>query len=160
MNTLQLSKPTPTGGWDLVLTADGNLAVLTGPAAIAQDVASEVRTFEGECWYDTTKGVPYLTQILDKLPSLQFLKRKFIAAALRVPNVAGVLCFLTGPSQRTRQLGGQLQITDDDGVLLLVETPSVAGVAPWYVVGASSAALGPGSFVLGQSPLGGPDVLS
>ena len=47
--TLLLDRTT----WDLCLDANGNIAMATGPYAIAQDVASAVRL-----WHDTTKGVP------------------------------------------------------------------------------------------------------
>jgi hypothetical protein len=41
--------------WDLSLDANGNIAIATGPYAIAQDVASAVR--RGELRHNTTKGV-------------------------------------------------------------------------------------------------------
>lgn len=140
MNTLYLNPAT----WDLELTPGGDIKVATGKYAIAQDVASAVRTFLGECWYDINRGVPFLeavafgatTEILGRLPSLQFMKTKFIAAALTVPGVASAKCFLTGPG-RARQLGGQIQVTDDDGDVSVVETTNLAGVASWYVTGVS-----------------------
>ena len=64
----------------------------------------------------------------------QFLVLELIAAGMTVPNVAKILCFLTGPG-RTRTIGGQLQITDDDGVVLLTEAETLAGFPPWYVSG-------------------------
>ena len=104
MNTLLLSPPQLTtdnsgsSGWDLQLDGNGNLAVATGAYALAQDVASAVRTFQGEMWYDVGFGVPYFQQILGKLPSLAFVKQKLIAVAVTVPGVASVACFLTGPN--------------------------------------------------------------
>ncbi len=103
----------------------------TGRYAIAQDVASAVRTFQGEVWYDTTFGVPYWQQILGYLPSLQFMKSQFDAVGMTVPNVASIACFLTGPGP-DRAVGGQLQIVDDDGFPSVVFSPGL-GTAPWYV---------------------------
>ena len=60
MNTIALSSP----AWDLEVDATGNIAMATGPNAIAQDVASAISTFLGEVYYDTTLGVPYLTDVL------------------------------------------------------------------------------------------------
>lgn len=128
MNTMLLDAAT----WDLAVTPSGDIAVSTGPYAIAQDVASAVRLFQGELWYDTTQGLPYFQQILGRLPSLQFLKTKFIAAGMTVPSVVSIACFLSGPDKATRQLGGQLQITDDRGQLSVLTTGAF-GSDPWYV---------------------------
>ena len=45
--------------WDLVLDVNGNIAIARPPYALAQDAASAVKTFQGECYYDTTLGIPY-----------------------------------------------------------------------------------------------------
>jgi hypothetical protein len=100
--------------WDLVLDANGNIAVAGAPYSVAQDVASAVRTFLGECWYDTTQGLPYWQQILGKYPPLSFVKQKIIDTALTVPNVVKAEVFFTRFSGRT--LTGQIQIIDTDGV--------------------------------------------
>ena len=132
MNTLLLDE-----NWDLTLDAAGNLAVATGHYAIAQDVASAVRTFRGEIWYDRTDGIPYIEQVLGvtPTPSLQFLKAQFVGAAMTVPGVVSAKCFLTGPG-KSREVGGQIQITNDrDNRLTVIESTSILapGVAPWFV---------------------------
>lgn len=134
MNTLQLSSPETDGvGWDLTIDALGNLAVASGGVALAQDVASAVRTFQGEQWYDRTLGVPYFQRIFGgKIPSLQFLKQAFINAGMIVPNVASIAVFLTGPGPN-RQLGGQLQITSVDGQVSVAQTGNLLGAAPFWV---------------------------
>ena len=55
MNTLLLD----ASAWDLVLDANGDIALAAPPYAVAQDVASAISLFLGELWYDTTQGVPY-----------------------------------------------------------------------------------------------------
>jgi hypothetical protein len=125
-----------TGTWDLKVDRSGNIAVAAGAYAIAQDVASAARLFLGELWYDTAQGIPYLEQILGKLPSLQFMKAQYIAAALTVPDVASVKVFLTGPGA-ARLIGGQIQITDDTGALSVAQTAALQGGLPWYVSAAS-----------------------
>lgn len=109
-NTLALDQT----AWDLVLDAKGNIALASAPYAIAQDVASAVRTFTGECWYDTTKGVPYWQGILGERPSPQFLKNALNNAALAVPDVADAQTILI--SFTDRELTGQVQVIDTDGV--------------------------------------------
>ena len=60
MNTLLLDRTV----WDLVLDAGGNIARASNPYAVAQDVASAIKLFRGELFYDTAKGIPYWTEVL------------------------------------------------------------------------------------------------
>ena len=96
--------------WDLCLTTEGNIAVASEPYAIAQDVASAVRLFDGELWYDTIKGVPYFSEILGHQPPLSLMKAEFVKAALTVPLVASVKVFVSNTAER--EVTGQIQITD------------------------------------------------
>jgi hypothetical protein len=104
-STLLLDRTT----WDLVLGADGNIAVAAEPYALAQDAASAIKTFLGECYWDTALGVPYLTQVLGKSPSLSQVKGLLVAAAMTVPGVASAKVFLV--SATNRGLVGQVQVT-------------------------------------------------
>ncbi len=61
MNTLLLDQVT----WDLAVDTSGNIAVAADPYSQAQDAASSIKTFAGEVYYDTTRGIPYFTQILE-----------------------------------------------------------------------------------------------
>jgi len=103
-----------TDTWDLVLDVAGNWAVATDPYAIAQDVASAVRLFKGEQWFDTIPGVPYFDGILGVQPNLQYVKAQIEAAALTVPGVVRARCLFA--SFTNRVLSGQVQITDTVGV--------------------------------------------
>src|SRR5580698_7205548 len=96
--------------WDVILDADGNIAVALDPYAPAQDVASACRTFQGEVYYDTTLGIPYIGQILGQEPSIAFVKAQLEAAAATVPGVSNPVAFIT--SLKNRQLGGQIQFID------------------------------------------------
>lgn len=98
-----------TVAWDLVVDANGNIAVATTPYSLAQDAASAIRTFLGECYWDTTIGVPYLTQILGKRPSLALLKAQLAAAAEAVPGVASAQVFIA--TFTNRAVSGQVQVT-------------------------------------------------
>ena len=99
--------------WDWDIDASGNIAKADEPYALAQDAASAIRTFQGECWYDSTVGVPYWSLILGKQPPLSLVKAQFVAAALTVPNVATAVCYLNAIVNRN--LVGQVQITDVSG---------------------------------------------
>ncbi len=109
MNTLYLNP----GTWDLVADASGNIAMASDPYSLAQDAASAIRTFAGECWYDTTQGLPYWTQTLGLFPPLSLVKQQMVEAALTVPEVVSAQVFFAGLSGRL--LSGQVQITTAAG---------------------------------------------
>jgi len=96
--------------WDLVEDASGNIALATDPYSISQDVASALRTFQGECWYNTYLGVPYWQNILGQLPPMQFVKAKMEQQALTVPNTVRSKVEFTNFSGRNLQ--GQCTVTD------------------------------------------------
>ena len=104
-STLLLDRST----WDLVLTSGGDIAVASEPYSLSQDAASAIKTFLGEVFWDTTIGVPYLTQIFGKNPPLALLKAQFEAAAETVPGVASAKCFITQLTGRV--VSGQVQVT-------------------------------------------------
>ncbi len=109
MNTLLLDQ----AGWDLVLDINGNFAVAAAPYAVAQDVASAVKLFVGELYYDTTQGVPYFEGVLGAPPNLQYVKTQVEKAALTVPDVVSARCLFA--SFVNRALRGQVQIIDVTG---------------------------------------------
>ena len=100
---------------DLVLDSAGNIAVASAPYALAQDAASAIKTYIGECYYDTTLGVPYYADILGKAPPLPLIKADLIAAAMTVPTVVAAQVFISSISNR--KLTGQVQITDNSGIV-------------------------------------------
>jgi len=137
MNTLLL-----TAGWGLTLNAAGNIATAYDAApvtpalrplyALAQDVASAIRLFRGELWYDTTQGMPYFEQILGKRPPAEFLKAQFVQAALTVPGVATAVC--TFKSFTGRLLVGSVTGTAQTTGQFAVSLNAAANSSPpWYV---------------------------
>jgi hypothetical protein len=105
--------------WDLVLDASANVAMASPPYAIAQDVASAVRLFLGELWYDTTQGIPYWTKVLGKLPPASLLIELINQAALTVPGVVTVQTVIT--SFTARGITGQIQFVDANNVSTVVD---------------------------------------
>lgn len=99
--------------WDLMVDANGNIAVCDSPYALAQDAATAIRLFLGELYYDTSKGVPYFDQILGHATPLNLLKARFEAAALTVPGVVAAQCFIS--SIQGRKVSGQVTVTDSLG---------------------------------------------
>jgi len=110
MNTLLLHP----NEWDLLLDAGGNIALAKEPYALAQDVASALKLAQGELWYNTAKGVPYLQSILGFRPSTSQLKQYFETATLSVPGVVKAVVRIT--SFNNRELSGTVTFTDSKGI--------------------------------------------
>lgn len=102
------------GTFDLCLDAFGNIAVASAPYSIAQDVATQLSTFLGECWYDTSQGVPYWQKIFGQNPPASYVVSVLEEQALQVPDVATAKATLFGLNN-ARGLIGQILITDTDG---------------------------------------------
>lgn len=109
MKTLLLDRT----AWDLVIDSSGNIAMADEPYALAQDVASAVRLFLGELWYQTEKGVPYFEDVLGHLPPQSLLISHIERAALAVPGVVSAKCIISGLTERT--VIGQVQFIDETG---------------------------------------------
>jgi hypothetical protein len=99
---------------DSCLDAFGNIAVASAPYAIAQDVATQLDSFLGECWYDTTQGIPYWQQILGQLPPASLLVSLYEKQALLVPDVETANATIGGINAQ-RGVIGQMIVTDADG---------------------------------------------
>lgn len=113
-NTLLLD----SAAWDLVLDSNGNIARADIPYSVAQDVASAIKLFLGELWYDTTQGVPYWQNILGKPPSLSQLAQYLNRAALTVSGVVRANTVITGFADR--KVSGQVQFETVDGTSTVV----------------------------------------
>lgn len=100
--------------WDLVLDSNGNIAVAKPTYALAQDVASAVKLFQGELYYDTTKGVPYFQQILGQLPPQSYIQAQLEAAAKTVPGVVTARCTISSFSNR--KVTGTIEFIDEQGI--------------------------------------------
>ena len=84
------------------------------PYSLAQDAASAIRTFIGECYFNTDLGIPYFQQILGKFPPIPLIKAQFVRAAMTVPEVVSAKVFITGITERT--ISGQVQVTNAAGI--------------------------------------------
>jgi hypothetical protein len=109
MKTLLLD----TVKWDLVLDAAGNIAAATNPYALAQDVASALRLFLSELWYDFEAGVPYFSDILGHTPPVSVFQELLVKAAMTVPEVVAAQC--TIQAFENRSVTGQVLCTDNKG---------------------------------------------
>jgi len=99
--------------WDLLPDAAGNIAFAEDPYAKAQDVASAVRTFLAEVWYDVSIGVPYFQEILGKTPPLTMFQQLIVQTAMTVPGVVSAECTINAFVDR--RVTGQVTFTTDNG---------------------------------------------
>ncbi|MGC8517901.1 MAG: hypothetical protein ACP5P4_05150 [Steroidobacteraceae bacterium] len=99
--------------WDLVIDSNGNIAMATPPYSVSQDVASAVRTFLGDAYYDQTVGIDYLGTIFGHAPPLPVFQAAIEAAALTVPGVVSAQCSITGIVGR--KVAGQVTFGISDG---------------------------------------------
>ena len=105
--------------WDLVLDANGNMAVAGPPYAQAQDAASAIKVWSdsgpggvGEAYFDTTLGIPWRTQVFGQPPNIALLKAALAATAETVPGVASAVVFISAFDVVQRTLSGQVQATE------------------------------------------------
>lgn len=105
--------PLDTKSWDLRLDSNGNLTLTDPDYSIAQDVASAIRTFQGECWYGATLGLPYFQSLLGKLPPRSYITNLLEQAALTVAGVVSVTVVSLGLNA-SRQLTGSVIVVSTD----------------------------------------------
>ena len=115
MSTLALD----SSAWDLTVDASGNIAVASNGQDIAQDVASAIKLFRGELWYDTTQGVPWFQSVLGQSYSLPVLQALINKAALSVPGVVRASTVITSLTDRV--VSGNVEVIDTNGALLNVQ---------------------------------------
>ena len=100
-------------GWDLIADAKGIIGVARDPYAKAEDVASACKLFLGECWFDTSKGVPWFDQVLGHAPPRGLMQALIEQAAMTVPGVVAARC--TIDEVANRQVTATVRFTDDAG---------------------------------------------
>ena len=126
MDTLLLD----TQIWDLTLDALGNIAVASDPYSMAQDVASALRLFKGELYYNTAKGVRYFEDILGQTPPLPLLKAELTNAATTVPGVTYAQAFIV-VVQPDRVVTGQVQCESTAGSFAVLGP--ISGTGPFII---------------------------
>lgn len=109
MKTLLLD----VSSWDLITDAAGNIAVASDPYSVAQDVASALRLFFGECIYNDEKGIPYFTEVLGKTPPVAYFQELMVKAALTVPTVISAECIIE--AFEGRAVTGQVAFRTSNG---------------------------------------------
>jgi len=112
MNTLAIN----VASWDMSVDGSANIAIASGTAAVAQDVASAVSVFLGEMYYDITFGIPYLATVMGQSYAPALVGQYLEQVALTVPTVVSAKAFIT--SFQNRKISGSIQVIDTTGQTL------------------------------------------
>lgn len=78
---------------DIYLDEFGNLATVTGIAAIAQVCRNKVLTTYGELTYDVADGIPYFETIFTDPPNIELFQNAVVEALQNVEGVTRVKSF-------------------------------------------------------------------
>ncbi|RKS87344.1 hypothetical protein DES39_0565 [Orbus hercynius] len=100
--------------WDIKLDDKGNIATVSNPYAIAQNVACAVSTFLGESIADRRIGIDY--QNFQDGKKVQYLSFLYMKEAKRVNHVmnAKSLLYFDKNGLKDRKLSGVITIQDTD----------------------------------------------
>ncbi|MCG8433499.1 MAG: hypothetical protein MJA83_05665 [Gammaproteobacteria bacterium] len=101
----------------------GDIQIITGNAAIAQELTIRLRFFLGEWFLDVREGIPYIQQFFRKNPNPNII-RDVIARVVRgTPGVIDLLSLSFDLDTVARRLSVSLsaQTTSDEGPLVFEE---------------------------------------
>jgi hypothetical protein len=101
---------------DLALEA-GDLKLVDGLDAIAQDIQIRLRTFKGGWFLDERVGVPYYEDILVKNPNLAHIRSLYRKAIVETPGVVELLELELALDDANRQLTVSFKALTEAGPL-------------------------------------------
>lgn len=101
----------------LTLDAEGNLALVTGAAAIRQRIITHLRLWRGEWFLDTAAGVPYYTRVLEQ--PLEVATASVATAVRRIPGVRNIRNLSVAQAPETRQVVLRMTVDTDAGTLTI-----------------------------------------
>lgn len=107
--------------WDF---STGDLILLEGSDAVAQQLRIRLRMFEGEWFLDTRVGIPYFGAILVKNPNFGAIKAIFRSAIVTTPGIAEADNIVISLNSN-RQATVAFQALLDDGTNLDFSVPFV-----------------------------------
>lgn len=109
-----------TATWDLDVT-NGDVSLVTGTEATAQQIAVRLRFFYKEWFLDERQGIPYFRDILIKNPDLDLLRDTFRRTVESTPGVDRVTTMTVGIEKASRRLNLFFRALTDTGEELVFE---------------------------------------
>lgn len=101
-----------------LLIADGDLSIVDGSDAIAQDLQQTLQVWLGEWFLNNTVGIPFKQQILVKNPNIDLVQADILNAASAVPGVATINNLALDYDVSNRSLTISMNGTDTNGQTL------------------------------------------
>jgi hypothetical protein len=99
---------------------NGDLYLVTGTDAIAQNLQQTLQLWLGEWFLDTTKGIPFKQQILIKNPNLDVVQADIVNAAVAVPGVTQVMNVTFNYSNQSRTFSISVDAQTSTGEIITV----------------------------------------
>lgn len=98
--------------WDIFSDASGQIALVSGAYAIAQNAANAVRLFKNDAYLAQTRGIPHFEIELGKAPAIAapILRTRIRETVLNVNGVTGAEVDLTF-DESGRVMGGEVKAT-------------------------------------------------
>ena len=106
-----------------LLIENGDLSIVDGSDAIAQDLQQTLQVWLGEWFLDTTVGIPFRQQILVKNPVIDLVQADIINAALAVPGVAQITDISLDYDANNRSLTMGMVAIDTNGQVIETQIP-------------------------------------
>jgi hypothetical protein len=100
---------------------NGDLYLVTGSDAIAQDLQQTLQLWLGEWFLDTTKGVPFKQHILIKNPNIDIVQADLITAAASVSGVTQILDVQFNYSNVNRTFSASMVAQTSNGQAVTVQ---------------------------------------
>ena len=100
---------------------NGNIELVTGQDAIAQDIRSAIQTIRGEYFLDSSVGIDYFNEILIKNYNPIIIENAFKNAILERPGVVQITSFVFDVNKTNRSatlnfsaqtIEGEIDITE------------------------------------------------
>lgn len=98
--------------WDIFSDASGQIALVSGAYAIAQNAANAVRLFKNDAYLAQTRGIPHFEIELGKAPAIAapILRTRIRETVMNVKGITGAEVDLTF-DESGRVMGGEVQAT-------------------------------------------------
>lgn len=97
---------------DLVLTSDADAR---GTNNVSQDCIQRLSCFQGECFMDTTLGLPYFQSLLGQKAPAATWDATLQAAVLQTPGIIQLNYWKSSPNYRTRTLAIEFRAVTSSG---------------------------------------------
>lgn len=99
---------------DIYLDDLGNFAVIDGQAQKAQDASTSIKVVQGECYFDTERGVPY-NNIMGERLNQSIIQEYVNSEAKRIDGVLGAQAIFEDLS--ARELKFDILVSTEEGVI-------------------------------------------